>query len=242
MRGRLSRCRRRRGEPGGAARSSVGGTGPSQRGLDHLGDRVISECMPGTGHRCHRFNRKIVHCGHDRGHSRGRRSPHLARWKYWRQPVGSTAANDPSRLRGRGTQQFSTVVASAEARYPELAIVTNCTPNHLDWHRSLAHYAAAKQKLLAGQRARDAAVFSTHRRPGRLAIADAWPAPGALERRANWPVDGFRTTSARQRSVPRRRRPRPGAVRRRQSNTAWPNSRTAASFGVRRRGGWSPVF
>jgi UDP-N-acetylmuramoylalanine--D-glutamate ligase len=32
---------------------------------------------------------------------------------------------------------------------PELAIVTNCTPNHLDWHPNWPHYVAAKQRLLA---------------------------------------------------------------------------------------------
>jgi UDP-N-acetylmuramoylalanine--D-glutamate ligase len=39
---------------------------------------------------------------------------------------------------------------SPAARLPELAIVTNCTPNHLDWHPNWAHYVAAKQRLLAG--------------------------------------------------------------------------------------------
>ncbi|MBX3414429.1 MAG: UDP-N-acetylmuramoyl-L-alanine--D-glutamate ligase [Pirellulales bacterium] len=38
-----------------------------------------------------------------------------------------------------------------EARFPEVAVVTNCTPNHLDWHESLADYVRAKQRLLHGQ-------------------------------------------------------------------------------------------
>lgn len=33
---------------------------------------------------------------------------------------------------------------------PQLAVVTNCTPNHLDWHGSFADYAAAKQRLVRG--------------------------------------------------------------------------------------------
>jgi len=33
-----------------------------------------------------------------------------------------------------------------------VAVVTNCTPNHLDWHGSFAEYAAAKQRLLTMQR------------------------------------------------------------------------------------------
>ena len=37
------------------------------------------------------------------------------------------------------------------ARWPQTALVTNCTPNHLDWHGSLAHYSAAKKRLLALQ-------------------------------------------------------------------------------------------
>ncbi|HUY33772.1 MAG TPA: UDP-N-acetylmuramoyl-L-alanine--D-glutamate ligase [Pirellulales bacterium] len=37
------------------------------------------------------------------------------------------------------------------ARWPETGVVTNCAPNHLDWHGSLAHYISAKQRLLARQ-------------------------------------------------------------------------------------------
>ncbi len=40
---------------------------------------------------------------------------------------------------------------SAHARLPEVAVVTNCTPNHLDWHGRFECYAAAKQRLLTGQ-------------------------------------------------------------------------------------------
>jgi UDP-N-acetylmuramoylalanine--D-glutamate ligase len=51
---------------------------------------------------------------------------------------------------------------SAAARMPHVAIVTGCTPNHLDWHGSLAHYAAAKQRILAGQSPGDFAVLNMH--------------------------------------------------------------------------------
>ena len=34
------------------------------------------------------------------------------------------------------------------ARLPEISVITNCTPNHLDWHGALAEYAAAKRRLL----------------------------------------------------------------------------------------------
>jgi UDP-N-acetylmuramoylalanine--D-glutamate ligase len=47
------------------------------------------------------------------------------------------------------------------APVPEVAIVTNCTPNHLDWHPDPAHYAAAKQRIL------------TRQRPGGLSVMNA---------------------------------------------------------------------
>lgn len=48
-----------------------------------------------------------------------------------------------------------------EARMPDLAIVTNCSPNHLDWHGSYEHYVAAKQRILRGQKAEGLAVLNT---------------------------------------------------------------------------------
>jgi len=47
-----------------------------------------------------------------------------------------------------------------EARYPEVAVITNCTPNHLDWHDTFADYAQAKQRLLAGQHVDSIAVLN----------------------------------------------------------------------------------
>ncbi len=37
-----------------------------------------------------------------------------------------------------------------DARWPRWAIVTNCGPNHLDWHGDFASYAAAKRRLVGG--------------------------------------------------------------------------------------------
>ena len=37
---------------------------------------------------------------------------------------------------------------NATARLPDISVVTNCTPNHLDWHPDFTHYSAAKQRLL----------------------------------------------------------------------------------------------
>jgi len=46
-----------------------------------------------------------------------------------------------------------------DARMPHIAVVTGCSPNHLDWHATFEHYVAAKQRILAGQTADDLAVL-----------------------------------------------------------------------------------
>jgi UDP-N-acetylmuramoylalanine--D-glutamate ligase len=48
-----------------------------------------------------------------------------------------------------------------DARMPHVAILTNCTPNHLDWHGSFEHYVAAKQRILVDQQTDDLAVVNT---------------------------------------------------------------------------------
>jgi UDP-N-acetylmuramoylalanine--D-glutamate ligase len=50
---------------------------------------------------------------------------------------------------------------SPNVNMPRIAVVTGCTPNHLDWHGTLVEYAAAKQKMLRGQSPDDAAVLNT---------------------------------------------------------------------------------
>ncbi|MBM4109307.1 MAG: UDP-N-acetylmuramoyl-L-alanine--D-glutamate ligase [Phycisphaerae bacterium] len=57
---------------------------------------------------------------------------------------------------------------------PGIAVVTNLSANHLDWHGTLGHYRASKQALLDGQRPGDAAVLG----PG---VAD-WPTREGVER------------------------------------------------------------
>ncbi len=47
-------------------------------------------------------------------------------------------------------------------RMPHVAVITSFSPNHLDWHGSLEHYRAAKQKMLLGQTPDDFAVLNTH--------------------------------------------------------------------------------
>ena len=43
---------------------------------------------------------------------------------------------------------------------PQIAVVTGCCANHLDWHGDYEHYAAAKQKMLIGQRRDSLAVLN----------------------------------------------------------------------------------
>lgn len=56
---------------------------------------------------------------------------------------------------------FQLFYLTSEARLPRIALVTNFTPNHLDWHGTLDHYAAAKQRILLGQTAATAAVLNS---------------------------------------------------------------------------------
>jgi UDP-N-acetylmuramoylalanine--D-glutamate ligase len=50
---------------------------------------------------------------------------------------------------------------SPTARMPHVAVITGCSPNHLDWHASFADYVAAKQRILTGQTPTDFAVLNT---------------------------------------------------------------------------------
>jgi UDP-N-acetylmuramoylalanine--D-glutamate ligase len=50
---------------------------------------------------------------------------------------------------------------SPGARTPEVAVVTNCSPNHLDWHGTYADYQAAKQRVFVDGRAGDLVVLNT---------------------------------------------------------------------------------
>lgn len=70
----------------------------------------------------------------------------------------------------------------ADSRWPAIAVVTNCTPNHLDWHGTFAAYTHAKQRLLRHQAAEGAAILNVAdpcvrdwrhlARGGLLAVAD----------------------------------------------------------------------
>jgi UDP-N-acetylmuramoylalanine--D-glutamate ligase len=50
--------------------------------------------------------------------------------------------------------------SGAPMQAPHLAVLTGCSPNHLDWHGSFADYVAAKQRILAAQTPEDFAVLN----------------------------------------------------------------------------------
>jgi len=56
---------------------------------------------------------------------------------------------------------FQLAHLSHGVRMPEVAVVTNCTPNHLHWHDGYSRYKTAKQRLLTGQKPDDLAVLNT---------------------------------------------------------------------------------
>lgn len=49
--------------------------------------------------------------------------------------------------------------APASTWSPHIAVATNFSPNHLDWHGDLVHYRRSKQVLLAGQQGGDIAII-----------------------------------------------------------------------------------
>ncbi len=51
---------------------------------------------------------------------------------------------------------FQLAHLSEDARLPEMGVITNCSPNHLDWHGSWEAYVAAKQRLLSSSWSMDA--------------------------------------------------------------------------------------
>ena len=69
---------------------------------------------------------------------------------------------------------------------PRVAVVTNFSSNHLDWHAELDHYRRSKQSLLTFQRPGDTAIL-----PPGSESAD-WPsAPGVVRLAPSEPVDAL---------------------------------------------------
>ena len=77
---------------------------------------------------------------------------------------------------------FQLAWLSAGCRLPTIAVLTNFTPNHLDWHGSLDAYAAAKMRLFAAQQTVDVAVLDS------AGLAPEWA--GAVRGRRVEPVPG----------------------------------------------------
>lgn len=68
---------------------------------------------------------------------------------------------------------------------PRVAVITNLSPNHLDWHGDLEHYAGSKRRLLAHQRPGDAAVLG----PSVWAWREGTPATASLIDPTNFTAD-----------------------------------------------------
>jgi len=81
---------------------------------------------------------------------------------------------------------------SPQVRWPELAIITNFTPHHLDWHGSLDEYRAAKLRLLHGSGAAGAVVLGSHALlpEGTHALCQRLVEPWPLERLPTLSVAG----------------------------------------------------
>lgn len=75
---------------------------------------------------------------------------------------------------------FQLAHLSDAAPRPELAVITNCTPNHLDWHDSFALYARAKRRILGSPTTR-AIVDPTD------PVSSRWPHPDRT--RQSWPLE-----------------------------------------------------
>jgi UDP-N-acetylmuramoylalanine--D-glutamate ligase len=82
------------------------------------------------------------------------------------------AIGPPDATRSRGTigpldavvlelSSFQLWHLSPRARPVDVAVVSNCSPNHLDWHGSWADYVAAKQRILSRQGPEGLAVLNT---------------------------------------------------------------------------------
>ena len=79
---------------------------------------------------------------------------------------------------------FQLAHLSEQAPLPRIAVVTNCTPNHLDWHGHLDHYRRAKQRIIREQPAEGLAVLNPHD-----AEVASWSSLASGRTRAAWPLE-----------------------------------------------------
>jgi UDP-N-acetylmuramoylalanine--D-glutamate ligase len=88
---------------------------------------------------------------------------------------------------------FQLAHLSPKARFPSAAVVTGCTPNHLDWHGTLPAYVAAKRRLVESLPAGGLAVVNPDDREllsWQLPAEANWIAPWPLERVRRLAVPG----------------------------------------------------
>ncbi len=96
----------------------------------------------------------------------------------------SLAAIRPADVVVLELSSFQLAHLSDRARFPAAAIITGCTPNHLDWHGSFLAYAAAKRRLVERLPAGGIMVLN----PADRELA-SWRVPAGARLLAPWPLD-----------------------------------------------------
>lgn len=93
--------------------------------------------------------------------------------------------------------ELSSFQLTSMEQSPQVAVVTNVAPNHLDWHKDMAEYVEAKRNLVAHQRPGDRAVLNADN-PTTAAFAEGLPGEvwlfsrrGPVERGAYLDEDGM---------------------------------------------------
>jgi UDP-N-acetylmuramoylalanine--D-glutamate ligase len=81
--------------------------------------------------------------------------------------IGNSLLSDVSRMRADDIvvlemSSFQLHWLSDAAHWPKGAIITNCSPNHLDWHDAWKDYAATKRQLLSHLPSDGFAVLNNH--------------------------------------------------------------------------------
>ncbi|HEX3727562.1 MAG TPA: Mur ligase family protein, partial [Pirellulales bacterium] len=103
--------------------------------------------------------------------------------------IGSSLLGDVSKMRADDwvvleMSSFQLAHLSPGSIMPEIAVITNCAPNHLDWHGDYEQYAGAKQRLLREQDHHGVTVLNA----GHASIAPwARLAGGRVE--PSWPLE-----------------------------------------------------
>jgi UDP-N-acetylmuramoylalanine--D-glutamate ligase len=101
--------------------------------------------------------------------------------------IGTSLLGRLERMRGEDwvvleLSSFQLAHLGDNAPPPEMAVITNCTPNHLDWHGSFAHYAASKRRIV---RSADTLAVVNPRDP----VTSTWPIAGRTC--SSWPLSAL---------------------------------------------------